>query len=252
MNPYYSRQELESFAHGLVSMNYLLEQHSPDIILAPMMGAVPLIDCLNAVNPQFDNDKVFYVPASSSIRSLNNILPVTVSNILLEEKFANSPITIISIDEVVSGSSAVRVRKLVNEGFKRYAALTQGKDETPKGIQYLQIGLEHGIHKKSGKDWNEAYKKLRNNDKIIPLAVDRIITMDNPVLLTVRYVPKANDMSRNTPILEQDFKVSQEYLQLLREIAAYVGTPPDDARPRNFAKMLSDQRFVPDRYMQRS
>jgi hypothetical protein len=247
----YPEADLVSLAHGMISVNAIIQNLNPDIVLAPMMGAVPLIDLLNVVNPQFDNERVVYVPASSSIQSLNNILPVTIRNVLKDrasvDTIAREGYSILSIDEVVSGSSAVRVRSKVKEGLKAYAG-SVGDAGLADKITLDQIGIEHMIHKESGKQWNNGYADLRNTLNLIPVQVHRIITMDDPALCPAKYVPKP-DGTRNTPKLQPVFTITGEYLNLLANIARIVGTDPNQAYPRNFQQILEQQHYVPDRYM---
>jgi hypothetical protein len=250
-----SDQDLDSFVDGLIEANRAIEREQPDIVLAPMLGAVPLVDALNVVNPQFDNSVVFYVPASSTIKNLNAILPGTVKNLLSDvadpDHFMGEGLKILSIDEVVSGSSIMRLRSKVGEGIKLFVQQMkrEGFDISEGTIQYMQIAFEHGIHIETGKEWNGGYKGLREseNKSIIPITVDRIITMDDPALCPISYIPK-RDPAKNTPLVNPDFKVSAEYISLLSRIAAKVGTNPDDVGPRNLGRVMEHQEYIPIRY----
>jgi hypothetical protein len=245
----YTEEDLESFASGIVSVNSIIETANPDVLIAPMMGAVPFIDCLNAVNPHFDNSRVFYVPASSSLASLNNILPQTVANLLYGEihEIPQRGLKIMTLDEVVSGSSAIRVKDKVSDGISRYISRLGLSAEEVAKINLSQIGIEHGIYRESGKDWNERFKKLVE-DKLIDLVrVNRIIPMDNPRLCPVSYIPKREDKSRNTPIVRTT-SLSMEYIRFLSEIAAVTGTDPDMAVPRNYKRIFDHQKYIPKRY----
>ncbi len=246
----YSQNELESFVHAITQINHFIDQEKPDIILAPMMGAVPLVDALNALNPHFENNKVYYVPASSSLQSLNNILPGAVKNVLEEAVPAEFPgrLKIFSIDEVVSGASAVRLRNKVNLGLRRFARERGLTNEEVADIEYTQIGMEHGLHKANGKDWNNGYKQLRDLGLVVPFEVDRIITMDNPKFCPVRYKRHPYDHARNTPIVDPKIKVPKEYVRLLHDMASVAGADPNMAGPKNLKKILEHQRFVPLRY----
>jgi hypothetical protein len=109
----FNDKELESFVNGLLRAKNEMYNYKPDMILAPMLGSVPLIDCLNAIDCGFDNEKVFYVPASSSINHVKELISKTISNILEDRKInleslVNEKYKIMGIDEVVGGGSCGR------------------------------------------------------------------------------------------------------------------------------------------------
>jgi len=282
----FTDSEIISFTTGLIKIKDELAKPGLDMILAPMMGAVPLVDGINVVDPNFDNSNIFYVPASSSLYGVEQIITKTVANILKDKvelsTILNKPYAVKSIDEVVGGGSAVRVRRDVNKGIRSFADKSasdlikkakQGdsvcrdrfgldvNSSTPakeipflhrqisdmiySKFDYKSIGLEHGAFRKSGKPRQATYVQLVNDGKIIPVEVERIITMDNPDLCPVRYMPRNDIPYKNYPTIQPDIVVNEQYLDLLAVIAARAGSNAD-ASPKNLMRIKEHNRkYVP-------
>ena len=121
----FTKDEVSSFGRGLMKTILEIDQYAPDRIMAPMLGAVPLIDGMNVLTANFENAKILYVPASSGILGVENVIPRTVAKALHEtlslETILNKPFKAMSIDEVVGGGSAVRVYRGMTKGFRSYA-----------------------------------------------------------------------------------------------------------------------------------
>lgn len=116
---------LQSFAQGMLQASALISQKRPDFIIAPMMGSVPLVDALYAVDPNFDPNLVYYMPASSHLPDVNNIIQDWLDNFFAQNIGPEYPVSVLVIDEVVSGGSAERVnRALQRAATKRRKALT--------------------------------------------------------------------------------------------------------------------------------
>ena len=100
---------LESFIEAMYTASNLILEASPDFVLAPMNGSVPFIDAMTIVNSNFDPSKVVYMPASSKIDGVNEVISEWYLNFLKENVKVPTKIPrIIGIDEVVSGGSVVR------------------------------------------------------------------------------------------------------------------------------------------------
>ncbi|MFH0700809.1 MAG: hypothetical protein V2A62_00060 [Candidatus Woesearchaeota archaeon] len=106
---------LGPFEKGMSRAAEIFIGSKPDIILAPMMGSVPFIDCMHIVNEEFETDKVYYMPASSGIENIQQIMRLWMANFLDEIARLDQPVRIMGIDEVVSGNSSLRVHKAITE-----------------------------------------------------------------------------------------------------------------------------------------
>ena len=126
--------------------------------------------------------------------------------------------------------------------FAGHAKLTN--EEVAAKARYVQIGVEQSTFTKAR---NAEYERKRAEGLILPVRVNRIVTMDNPLFCPVRYVPAA-DASRNLPVIANTFNVSQEYMLLLGSMARIAGTDPDLVGPRNLVRMIEHQKYVPKRY----
>ena len=284
----FTDSEITSFTTGMIKVRDELAKPDLDMILAPMMGAVPLVDALNVIDSGFDNSNVYYVPASSSIESVDPIIARTLANILREKVYVKAltdkNYSIRSLDEVVGGGSAIRVTRNVHNGIRSFADRTaselmrkakQGdstckdyfgvdaslniptKDVPPihkkisneifKKFDYKSIGIEHGLFAKSGKHRQGTYQQLVNENKVIPIEVERIITMDNPDLCPVQYIARNDVPYKNFPTIKPNYLVNDQYLQLLAMIAAKAGNNAD-VSPKNLAKIKEHQKYVPKEY----
>lgn len=108
------KEAMNAYVQGLDEASDLFVDIDPDYIIAPMMGSVPFIDVMHIVNPDFDVEKVNYMPASSQISDVNKVMTGWMSNFLDDVVTPENPIKIMGIDEVVSGSSATRVYRAIN------------------------------------------------------------------------------------------------------------------------------------------
>ena len=102
---------MQNYVDSIRKVSEIIDREGPNFIIAPMMGSVPLIDALNLVNPGFNNDPVFYMPASSHLPNVNGIMRNWVGNFLDDKVSFEEPIKILTIDEAVSGQSSVRVHR---------------------------------------------------------------------------------------------------------------------------------------------
>jgi hypothetical protein len=276
MGKIYERR-LRSFAYGLVRASQIIEEKQPDIIVAPMRGAVPLIDGINVVNPYFDNSIVYYIPASSCIKNVKKIFSETLANILLEIfsirslLYRENPFLMLSIDEVVSGNSAIRTIKAVEEGIRIFSSqiserilssdflvsLVSPVETTEKKnlllrfikskIKYEAICFEHEYFIKKGGKRHLGYNKMVENGTVVPIPVEFILTMDRPSLCPVSYI-RSKTTKWFLPVIDKTFRITDEYLSLLADIASIVGTDPYAVHPSNLKRIFEHQEFIPEQY----
>lgn len=110
---------LKAYEEGLRKASEIIVETSPDYIIAPMMGAVPFIDVMHILNDSFDPEKVYYMPASSHIADVSGIMKNWMKNFLKKNVTPEKPVILVSIDEVVSGNSAVRVSRSIDEAINQ-------------------------------------------------------------------------------------------------------------------------------------
>ncbi len=113
------KDTIVSFAQGMKKASEIISELDPSFIIAPMMGAVPFIDSMYVANENFDPNNVYYMPASSHIPQINRIMRDWLSNFLKENVTAENPRLIVNIDEVVSGGSAIRVNRAIEEEIRK-------------------------------------------------------------------------------------------------------------------------------------
>ena len=107
------------FVKGLSEASEIVVDENPDYFIAPMMGAVPFIDVMHILNEDFDVSKVHYMPASSHVVDAKSVMSNWMDNFLAKNVAVDSPVKMIGIDEIVSGSSATRVYRAVTQAINR-------------------------------------------------------------------------------------------------------------------------------------
>jgi hypothetical protein len=130
-------ENLDSFIEGMYEASVVLTQENPDYIVASMSGSVPFIDAMHIVNDSFDISKVVYMPASSRINNVNQVIREWYFNFLTDVEPHKDFPKVMGIDEVVSGGSVVRCLKNIdiasnNKRKSRLRSLTErliSKDE---------------------------------------------------------------------------------------------------------------------------
>lgn len=118
---------LTAFEKGMREAASIISKKDPDYIIAPMMGSVPFIDSMKIVDENFDQEKVHYMPASSTIRDVSDIMKEWMSNFLDDKVCLEDPIKIMGIDEVVSGNSATRVYRAITSAINQKKKRIVGK-----------------------------------------------------------------------------------------------------------------------------
>ncbi len=101
--------QLKSYIDGLAEAAEIIDKENPTHLIAPMMGAVPFIDAMHIIDSQFDISRVVYMPASSRILNVNDVIKDWYSNFLdaIVDVRGTLP-KVMGIDEVVSGGSVMR------------------------------------------------------------------------------------------------------------------------------------------------
>lgn len=110
---------LKSYVAGLGDAVEIFDDKKPDLIIAPMMGSVPFVDIMNLIDPNFDNEKVHYMPASSSVVNIQKVMRGWLSNFLDDNVHPDHDFYLMGIDEVVSGNSTKRVYKAISHSLEK-------------------------------------------------------------------------------------------------------------------------------------
>jgi len=229
----YTRKEFESFADGVKKLSTILKSNNPDYIFAPIIGSVPLIDLLAITDRHFPLDIVEYPPNSSRFSDREKTIEKWYTNFLKKNYFGKK-MKIICVDELISGSSAVK-------GYTEFQRVLYdyGKkigERLEKKLDYEILGI--GEMPKS-RTRNHGIRSMLGKKKAYVVEVDRIITCDNPVLNPVKLKVERQTSSGSfiyKPEIEK-FEISQDYLRLLKEFAEYFGVDPDGVESKNLMKI---------------
>ncbi|MCX8194446.1 MAG: hypothetical protein N3G19_03785, partial [Candidatus Pacearchaeota archaeon] len=101
-----SEEEFESFIKGMKRLSTFLQSQKPDYIFAPVVGAVPLIDVLCILDKHLPLEIVEYPPNSSRIKNREELMQRWYKN-FLERNYTKEPMKICTIEEIISGASAL-------------------------------------------------------------------------------------------------------------------------------------------------
>lgn len=114
-----NKDTLKSFVDGMAQAADVVKRENPDYLIAPMAGSIPFIDAMVLVDRDFDPSKVVYMPASSRIADVNNVILRWYSGFLNES--VHLPETfpkVMGIDEVVSGQSVLRCFRMIDQAVR--------------------------------------------------------------------------------------------------------------------------------------
>ena len=276
----YTDSELKSFVDGMINVDNLIKKLPYDHIIAPLLGAVPFIDVLAIINPNMNLNSVEYSPETSKFENLGELMGDWYFNFITQNHLENEEFKLLAIDEVVSGTSAIRGHKFFNKSLEKIAKKELSSfykefeinpnEDTPIGGNFIKDYKERfkelkekvtlitiGIEDKKGRDMreqNNKYNKLKEKNLIIPVEVERIIPMDNPAYSPVQLKfshRNGHDRPFYYPEIES-FNVTPEYIDFLCDIAKYMGFNPDSVNPinqnkiKNFVNYLSNELKIKD------
>lgn len=226
----YTPEEFMSFMEAMKKMADILHSKKPNFIFAPIIGSVPLVDTLSIIDRRFYSDNVEYPPNSSRFINREEIINKWYSN-FLKINYIGDSISIVCIDEVISGSSATK-------GYQEFIkAIREKGDRTiEKKVKYEILGI--GEKPKNGIR-NHNFVKLVNKKKAKVLETDKIITADNIALNPIRLkLGKINPQGRQTYLPEiESMNYPQEYLSFLYNVATYCGVDPQQVGTTNILRI---------------
>ncbi|MFH1210042.1 MAG: hypothetical protein V1663_04605 [archaeon] len=266
----YTESQLKSFVDGLSRADTEIKKQDPDFILAPIIGAIPFIDTLAIINPHFRLFSVEYPPSTSRFENLGEIIEDWFYNFLKENHIEDEALKLVFIDEVVSGTSAVRGHKYLNKSLEKIAKedikeIFQTDDikrnghligeykkrihDLKKQIKYHIIGIEDhsGRNQRSN---NKAYNRLKREGLVTPIEVEKIITMDNPIYTPIQLKFSHKGGSGRPFYLPEveSFCTTPEYIEFLRSVARYIGKDPHEINPVNQSRIFNFTRYLSDQF----
>jgi len=232
-NREYSRENLESLVKGFKRAANIINMEKPDFIFAPIIGAVPFVDILSIVDRHFKRYTVLYLPNSSRFPNRDELMAEWYRK-FYEENDIGEPMKILCLDEVLSGSSAVKgyvqFKKSLQERAKEKA---KGAQDELKAEKYYLRDLNKRITYKilglieKGHELHHPFKKLINQKKVHKVYFEVIPTIDNINLNPIRLKVKENSNGRTIYLPEiERFEITPEYMDFLKDIATFVGVDP--------------------------
>jgi hypothetical protein len=259
----YTHEQLKSFVNGFRKASGLVKKLSPDHLLIPITGAVPFVDVLSIVDRHFDYSATDYMPNSSKFKNLDELMGRWFSN-FLDKTYSGNPLSLVVLDEVVSGASALRsylhFQKAIDEKAKRDTKKIIGeedfskknidiynriKNELNKRISYSSIGIQEQAPSHI-KRRNKKYKKLVEKKIFFPVEVEKIITMDDPAFNYINLKFSHRNVL-NRPFYEPEitgFNITPEYIRFLQDVAIYVGADPSKVELVNLSKIGEFKKYL--------
>jgi len=234
----YTAKEFDCFMKSMKKAADYLHSKKPNFIFAPILGSVPLIDILSIIDRHFPLEIVEYPPNSSRFINREEIIDKWFSNFLSDDynlfNIKREPMSIICIDEVISGSSAVK-------GYKEFHKILYKLDENRKSPLEKKVTYEIlGIGEKpKDQKRNRGFMRLVNQEKAKVFETERIITSDNIDLNPVRLkAGEINKQGRQTYLPEiESMNYSRDYSILLYNTANFFGVDPEKVSPVNLLKI---------------
>lgn len=269
-----SQKAYDAFARCFEIAAEKIREYEPDVIIAPMRGAVPFIDVLHIIDESFPLDKVEYVSASSVVHRRKEVLKGSFRNII-KASDAGEQTKFLSLDEVISGNSAAIVSKQFDAarweyandkardslgspeqwksigsddpGFKR--AIEQHRAETIERMPYVTIGI---VDKEKRDTIPEdrrtpAYQRMLEKGIVIPIETPSILSMDKIGFFPANYREGTDGEGKpvHLPVVES-FHAGPRYLDFLKRIASIVGKDPAKISPCNVGKITDSYKWVPE------
>ncbi len=233
---------IENLVKGFKKASDIIHMEKPDVVFAPVVGAVPFIDILKIVDRKFPLEIVEYPPNSSRFRKRDELMSRWYDN-FFEEYETDEELKIICLDEVLSGASAVKgyrqFRKSLEQRALKKSERTGGtfedyRRQLAKHLSYKIIGFaEKGHHR------NNTLNRLANKGHVHLINFEYMPTIDNVLLNYVRLKPAGKNTQGRMDYLPevQKFDVTMKYIDFLKDIATYVGADPDKVGPVNLSKI---------------
>jgi len=255
-------RNIEDFVENLEKVSEKIKEEKPDCIIAPMMGAIPFIDILNIIDENFPNEKVEYIPASSKIYKMREVLRESFKNLI--RNYYSEDSKFLSLDEVVSGNSLKRIYKqfdaarteIANQktiedfGDKvnfREKNVQDYRNQIINSLQYKSIGIVDSKKRRLGEKMNKEYEELVNKKIAIPINTNCIVTMDRVNYFPVKYKKYKNKEDEDIilPVVEK-IEITGEYMNFLGKVAQIVGKNPEDQTIHNIFKIKKSYQWVPE------
>ena len=78
-----------SYVDAMANASEIIRVENPDFVVAPMLGSIPFIDAMTIIDKDFDPTRVVYMPASSHLPDVNDIMKDWLKN-FLNQKITDS------------------------------------------------------------------------------------------------------------------------------------------------------------------
>jgi hypothetical protein len=233
MEEQYTNEEFESYMGAMKHLSDFLRSQNSNFIFAPIVGSVPLIDVLSVIDRHFPLETVEYPPNSSRFLSREQMMQDWFTN-FLKTNYHGDPLSITCIDEVISGSSAVKGHREFQKalhGFERGLDSRLGKE-----VKYNICAI--GESPKKGKR-NHGFNRLVHQGVAKVFEAGKIITSDNRDLNPVRLKQgEMNRQHRQTYLPEiESLNYGEKYLGFLHNVATYCGVDPDQVSTAHLLKI---------------
>jgi hypothetical protein len=228
----YTIEELESFVKGIKALSLTVRSEGPTFVFAPLTGSIPLIDAAWTVDRKFPVDIVECPPNSSRFENRDELMRTWYSN-FLDANYIGHPMKIVCVDEVISGSSALKGYAEFHRALEEFAK----KRDDPRIRRKIDYKIAAVGEKPDSGRRNGGLTSLRRTGELKILEVDRILTCDNPDMNPVQL--KTTTESGRISYLPEvaQFVATSAYLRLLSDLAKHVGRDPASVNMQNMGKI---------------
>lgn len=248
----YSEDQLKDFVEAIRDASVAIDSKNPSYYLVSLNGGLPLFDILTIVDRNVDPGKAIYFPGSSKIQNSAQVMTRCFENFFLERQdLSDEQKRIVSLDEVVCGSSVERLFNAYNAASRKIARANLGNSqrerehieaESAKLRNHFPLSV-FGIKEIRDKrvKMNTDYLKRVKNGEVMEFPTGKILTMDDPDYETVEFDhPNSSGFSGQGYFPKVRALVLRDsYLNLLGDVSRLSGVNPESINPVR-ARVSSD------------
>jgi len=248
----YTREQLVSFTDAIRSAAGAVAEVNPSFYIVSLNGGLPLFDVMSVLDRNVDSQRAIYLPGSSKINNCADVLTNCFENFFLEKRDQSDDVMpLVSLDEVVSGRSVERLFNSYNAASRRVMRAQYGASQKQKDLvefEALQLRNQFplsvfGIReiRPAGSKLDQTYLGRVKKGEVREYFTDKIITMDDPDYQTVEFAHPNTKGFVGTAFQPrvQQIILKRPYLDLLADIARYIGVDPETVHPER-TRVVSD------------
>ena len=237
----YNDEQLREFVSAVRDASLEMHEENPYFYIVSLNGGLGRYDVLKVVDREFVSSRTIFLPGSSKIKDSAEVMTRCFENFFLEKRDETvEKRQIVSLDEVVSGNSVERLFNAYNSASRRIfrAQYGNGYDNRNKVEEEAKVLREkfpikvYGIAEIRDEKNKKAlaYQNRIKTGEVLEYPVKKIITMDELDYQPVEFAHPniLNPTGQGFLPKVKDIRITEKYINLLREIGMISGANPDE------------------------